>query len=92
MCGAPPLYLDLKLAIIRDLCKGQTGKHTSQPSFFLSETLLSITGVKASDHMTMSLMFRYGNFSSMALEGFIILMIRLEKVLGEWQGNTNIKL
>lgn len=49
----------------------------------VKSTLVSVTGVKASDHMTMSLMFRYGDFTSMALEGFIILMIRLEKVLGE---------
>lgn len=46
-------------------------------------TLVSITGVKASDQMITSLMFRYGDLTSLALEGFIILMIRLEKVLGE---------
>lgn len=49
-------------------------------------TLLSTTGVEATDQMTMSLMFRYGDYTSLALEGFIILMMRLEKVLGERQG------
>lgn len=51
---------------------------------------LSFTGIDASDHMTSALMLRYGRFSSsVGVEGFIGLMIRLEKVLGERHSDSD---
>lgn len=44
---------------------------------------VSVPGINVNDGMVKLMMFRYSGFSSISMESFITLMLRLEKMSGE---------